>query len=151
MSNSVAGLSGGVSCPSEVRVVAVSESEGKKCCCLWLVGSAGGCLLLRPLVRLNLVSLSFPTSDPPLFVGRILSSYFLSAPVSRSTVVSFVLVWIQFELCWLGIFVNFFVDSLGWLLQGEFVVFPLEFLLNSHELFPLEFSNELGWFHDLSH
>ncbi len=36
---------------------------------------------------------------------------------------SFVLVWIQFELGQLGIFVNYFVDSLGWLLQGEFVVF----------------------------
>ncbi len=41
---------------------------------------------------------SFPTSDPPLFVGRTLSSSFPSAFVSRSTVVSFVLVWIQFEL-----------------------------------------------------
>ncbi len=65
--------------------------------------------------------------------------------------VSFVLVWIQFELGQLGIFVNSFVDSLGWLLQGEFFVFPLEFPLNSHELFSLEFPNELGWFHDLSH
>ncbi len=36
----------------------------------------------------------------------------------------FVLVWIQFELGQLGIFVNYFVDSLGWLLQGEFVIFP---------------------------
>ncbi len=42
-------------------------------------------------------------------------------------VVSFVLVWIQFELGQLGIFVNFFVDSLGWLLQGEFVIFPWSF------------------------
>ncbi len=41
--------------------------------------------------------------------------------------VSFVLVWIQFELGQLGIFVNSFVDSLCWLLQGEFVVFPWSF------------------------
>ncbi len=42
-------------------------------------------------------------------------------------VVSFVLVWIQFELGQLGIFVNTFIDSLDWLLQGEFVVFPWSF------------------------
>ncbi len=57
---------------------------------------------------------SFPTCNPP-------SSSFPSAFVSRNMVVSFVLVWIQFEL---GIFVNSFVDSLGWLFHGEFVVFP---------------------------
>ncbi len=38
---------------------------------------------------------------------------FPSAFVSRNTVLSFVLVWIQFELDQLGIFVNSFVDSLG--------------------------------------
>ncbi len=70
------------------------------------------------------VSFSFPTSGPSLFVGRTLSSSFPSAFVNQSTVVSFVLVWIHFELSQLGIFVNSFVDSLGWLLQGEFVVFP---------------------------
>ncbi len=43
---------------------------------------------------------------------------------------SFVLVWIQFELGQLGIFVNYFVDSLGWLLQGEFVVFGCRFRLS---------------------
>ncbi len=64
---------------------------------------------------------SFPTCDPPPFVRRTLSSSFPSAFVSRNMVVSFVLVWIQFEL---GIFVNSFVDSLGWLFHGEFVVFP---------------------------
>ncbi len=37
-----------------------------ECCSLWLIGSAGRCLLIQWLVRLNLVSLSFPTSDPPL-------------------------------------------------------------------------------------
>ncbi len=41
--------------------------------------------------------------------------------------VSFVPVWVQFELGQLGIFANSFVDSLGWLLQGEFVVFPWSF------------------------
>ncbi len=90
-----------------------SESKVKQCCFLWLIGSACRCLLIRILVRLNLVSLSFPTSDPPPFVGRTLSSSFQSAFVSRSTVVSFVLVWIQFDLGQLGIFVNSFVDSLG--------------------------------------
>ncbi len=85
----------------------------KECYSPWLVGSAGCCHLVRPLVRLNLVSLSFPTSDPPPFVGRTLSSSFPSAFVSRNTVVSFVLVWIQFELGQLGIFVNSFIDSLG--------------------------------------
>ncbi len=45
-----------------------SESKVKECCSLWLIGSAGLCLLVRLLVRLNLVSLSFPTSDPPSFV-----------------------------------------------------------------------------------
>ncbi len=49
--------------------------------------------------------------------------------------VSFVLVWIQFELGQLGIFVNSFIDSLGWLLQGEFVVFPW-----SCHLIPMSFS-----------
>ncbi len=44
--------------------------------------------------------------------------------MSQSTVVSFVLVWIQFELGQFGILVNYFVDSLGLLLQGEFVAFP---------------------------
>ncbi len=78
-----------------------------------LVGSACRCLLVRLLVRLNLVSLSFPTSDPPPFVGRNLSSSFPSAFVSRNRVVSFVLVWIRFKLGQLGIFVNSFVDSLG--------------------------------------
>ncbi len=42
-------------------------------------------------------------------------------------VVSFVPVWVQFELGQLGIFVNSIVDSLGWLLQGEFAVFPWSF------------------------
>ncbi len=101
-----------------------SESEVKECCFLWLIWSACRCLLVRLLVRLNLVSLSFPTSDPPLYVGRTLSSSFSSAFVSQSTVLSFVLVWIQFELGQLGIFVNSFVDSLDWLFQGEFVVLP---------------------------
>ncbi len=96
----------------------------KECCSLWLIGSTCRCLLVRLLVRLNLVSLSFPTSDPPLFVGRTLYSSFPSAFVSRSTVVSFFLVWIRFELSQLGIFVNSFIDSLGWLLHGEFVIFP---------------------------
>ncbi len=96
----------------------------KECCSPWLVGSAGHCHLVRLLVRLNLVSLSFPISDLPLSVGRILSSSFSSALVSRNTVVSFVPAWIQFELGQLGIFANFFIDSWGWLLQGEFVAFP---------------------------
>ncbi len=89
-----------------------SESEVKECYFLWLIWSACRCLLFRLLVRLILVSLSFPTSDPP-FLGRTLSSSFPSDFVSRSRVVSFVLVWIQFELGQLGIFVNAFVDSLG--------------------------------------
>ncbi len=89
--------------------------------------STGRCHLVRPLVRLNLVSLSFPISDLPPSVGRILSSSFSSALVSRNTVVSLVPAWVQFELGQLGIFANSFVDSLGWLLQGEFVVFPWSF------------------------
>ncbi len=97
-----------------------SESEVKECCFLWLIGSASRCLLVQRLDRLNLVSTYFPTSDP-------LSSSFPSAFVSRNTVVSFVLVWIQFDLCQLGIFVNYSIDSLGWLLQGEFVIFPWSF------------------------
>ncbi len=102
-----------------------SESEVKECCLLWLIWSACRCLLVQLLVRLNLDSLSFPTSDPPLFVGITLSSSFPSAFVKYEVrTVSFVLVWIQFELGQLGIFVNSFIDSLGWLLQGEFVVFP---------------------------
>ncbi len=85
----------------------------KEYCFLWLIGSAFRCLLVRLLVRLNLVSLSFPTSDPPPFVGRTPSSSYPSAFLSRNTLVSFVLVWIQFELGQLGIFVNSLVDSLG--------------------------------------
>ncbi len=100
-----------------------SESEVKQCCFLWLIGSSCRCFLVRQLVRLNLVSLSFPTSDPPPFVGRTLSPSFPSAFVSRSAVVSFVLAWIQFELRQFGVLVNYFVDSLGRLLQGEFVAF----------------------------
>ncbi len=65
----------------------------KECCSPWLVGSAGRC----NLVRLNLVSLSFPTSDPPPFVGRTPSS-FSSAFGSRNMVVFFVLVWTR-NLC----------------------------------------------------
>ncbi len=90
-----------------------SESQVRECCFQWLTWSACRCLLVRLLVRLNLVSFSFPTFNPSLFVGRSLSSSFPSAFVSRSTVVSFVLVWIQFELGQFGILVNSFVDSLG--------------------------------------
>ncbi len=90
-----------------------SESEVKQCCFLWLICSACHCLFVRQLVRLNLVSLSFPTSGPPLFIGRTLSSSFPSAFVSRNVVVFLVLVWIQFELGQFGILVNSFVDSLG--------------------------------------
>ncbi len=80
---------------------------------LWLICSACHCLSVRQLVRQNLVSLSFPTSDPPPFVGRTLSSSFPSAFVCQSAVVFLVLVWIQFELGQFGILVNSFVDSLG--------------------------------------
>ncbi len=90
-----------------------SESEVKQCCFLWLICLACHCLVVRQLVRLNLVPLSFSTSDPPLLVGRTLSPSFPSAFVSRSAVVFFVLVWIQFELGKFGILVNSFVDSLG--------------------------------------
>ncbi len=58
------------------------------------------------------------------------NAFILSFPsvfVSRSTVVSFVVVWIQFELGQFGILVNSFIDSLGFLLQGEFVAFPWSF------------------------
>ncbi len=60
----------------------------------------------------------FSHFDPPLFVGRTLSSLFPSAFVSRSTVVSFVLVWIQFELGQLGIFVNSFRRFIGLIAPG---------------------------------
>lgn len=95
-----------------------------RCCSLGYVESGGRCHLVRPLVRMNLVSLSLPTSGRPPFVGRTLSSSFSSALESRNKVKSFVLVWIPFELGQPGIFVSVFVDSLGWLLQGVFVVFP---------------------------
>ncbi len=90
------------------------------------------------LVRLNLVPLSFPTSGPPLFVGRTLSPSFPSASVSQNAVVFLVLVWIQFELGQLGILVTSFVDSLADCSRVSC-------------RFPLEFPYELGWFHDLSH
>ncbi len=45
--------------------VLISESEVKQCYFLWLICSACHCLLVQQLVRLNLVSFSFPTSDPP--------------------------------------------------------------------------------------
>ncbi len=39
-----------------------------------------------------------------------------------------------------------------WLVAPVWVChFPMEFPFNSHELFPLQFPNKLGWFHDLSH
>ncbi len=50
----------------------------KECCSPWLVVSTGRCHLVRPLVRLNLFSLSFLISDLPPSVGRILSSSFSS-------------------------------------------------------------------------
>ncbi len=62
--------------PLKLGCLLFSESEVKECCSLWLIGSACRCLLVRLLVRLNLVSLSFPTSDPAPFVGRTLSKYF---------------------------------------------------------------------------
>ncbi len=111
MSNSVAGFQVGFRVHLKLGGVLFSESEMKECCSLWLIGSACRCLLVQLLVRLNLVSLYFPTSHPPPFV-RTLSSSFPSAFVNRNTVVSFVLMWIRFELGQLGIFVNSFVDSL---------------------------------------
>ncbi len=48
-----------------------------------------------------------------VLVGRTLLPSFPSAFVSRSAVVYFFLVWIQFELGQFGILVNSFVDSLG--------------------------------------
>ncbi len=69
----------------------------------------------------------FSISDPPPFVGRTLSSSFPSDFVSQSAVMFLVLVWIQFAHGQFGILVNSFVDSLGWLLQGEFVAFPWSF------------------------
>ncbi len=47
------------------------------------------------------------------FVGRTLSSSFPSALVSRNTVGSFVLLWIQFKLGRLEIFVHSFIDYFG--------------------------------------
>ncbi len=104
-----------------------SESKVKRCCFLGLICSACHCRSVWQLVRLTLVRLSFPTSGPPLFVGRTLSPSFPSASVSQNAVVFLVLVWIQFEHGQLGILVTSFVDSLGWLLQGEFVAFPWSF------------------------
>ncbi len=57
---------------------------------------------------------------------------------------SFVLVWIQFELGQLGIFVNSFIDSLGLLLQGEFVVFPWSFYWIPTSFFLLSFQMSLA-------
>ncbi len=59
-------------------------------------------------------------------------------------VVSFVLVWIQFELGQLGIYVNSFVNFLGWLLQGEFVVFPWSFRWIPTSFFLLSFKMSLA-------
>ncbi len=141
MSTLLLGFQVGFRVPLKLVWLRFSESKVKECCSLWLVGSAGRCLLVRPLVRLNRVSLSFPISDPPI-VGRTLSSSFPSTLVSQNTVVSSVLVWIQFELGQLGIFVNSFVDSLGWLLQDEFVVFPWSFhwILKSVSLLSFQMS-----------
>ncbi len=58
--------------------------------------------------------------------------------------VSFVLVWIQFELGQLRIFVNSFVDSLGWLLQGEFVIFFWSFRWIPTSFFLLSFQMSLA-------
>ncbi len=56
--------------------------------------------------------------------------------------VSLVPVWVQFELGQLGNFANSFIDSLGWLLQGEFVVFPWSF-----RWIPMSFSLLSFWGH----
>ncbi len=100
----------------------------KECCSPWLVVSTGRCHLVRPLVRLNLVSLSFPISDLPPSVGRILSSSFSSVLVSRNTVVSLVPVWVQFELGQLGIFANSFV------FPWSFCWIPMSFFLLSFQM-----------------
>ncbi len=46
---------------------------------------------------------------------------------------------------------EFFHRFLGLIAPGWVCRFPLEFPLNSHEFFSLEFPNELGWFHNVSH
>ncbi len=125
--NSVVGFSGGVSCPSEVRVFTV----------LWEWGEA----VLFSVADLFSLSLPFcPTASQAesgfSFFSHFRSSFFRwknsfiifpSAFVSWNAVVFLVLVWIPLELGQFGILVNSFVDSLGWLLQGEFVAFPWSF------------------------
>ncbi len=125
--NSVAGFSGGVSGPSEVRVFTVLWEWGKGVLFSvadWVSWSLPSCATASQVESGFSFFSHFRSSS---FRWKTLSSSFPSALVSQNTVVSFVLVWIQFELGQLGIFVNSFVDSLGWLLQGEFVVYPWSF------------------------
>ncbi len=71
-------------------------------------------LVSRPSAsQANLGFLSFPTFILLFSLEETPSSSFPSSSVSRSAVVFFVLVWIQFELGQFGILVNYFVDSLG--------------------------------------
>ncbi len=125
--NSVSGFSGGVSCPSEVRVFTVLWEWGEQCCLLRLICSACHCLFVWQLVRLNLVPLSFPTSGPPLFVGRTLSPSFPSASVSQNAVVflflcGFSLNSVSLESWWL-------LSSIPWAdcSRVSFVAFPWSF------------------------
>ncbi len=113
--NSVAGFSGRVSYPSEVRVFIV----------LWEWGE-GVLFSVADWVSLSLPyrpTASQAESGFSFFSHFWSSSFrwknsFIIISISWNMVVSFVLVWIQFELGQLGIFVNSFVDSFGWLFQG---------------------------------
>ncbi len=144
--NSVAGFSGEVSCPSEVRVFTV----------LWEWGEA----VLFSVADLFSLSLSSLPTASQAESGFSFFSHFRSSSFRWKN--SFIIISISFcESMYGGVFCSC-VDSvwawsvwnLGeffrrflWLIAPGWVCrFPLEFPLNSHELFSLEFPNELGWF-----
>ncbi len=149
--NSVAGFSGGVSCPSEVRVFTV----------LWVWGEA----VLFSVA--DLFSLSLPSRPTPSQAesGFSFFSHFRSSSFRWKNY--FIILSISFcESKYGGVFCScvdsvwarsvwnlseFFCRFLGLIAPGWVYRFPLEFPLNSHELFSLEYPNELGWFHHLSH
>ncbi len=137
--NSVAGFSGGVSCPSEVRVFTV----------LWEWGEA----MLFSVANLFSLSLPFRPTASQAESGFSFFSHFRSSSFRWKN--SFIIISIIFCESKCGGVSCSCVDSVWarsvWNL-GEFFRWFLGLTAPGWVCrFPLEFPYELGWFHDLSH
>ncbi len=121
-----------------------------ECCSLWLIGSAGRCLLVKLLVRLNLVSFLFSLRILLLSLEELFHHNFHQ------------LLWVEIRWCLLFL-CGFSLSSAS--LESLLILwsinladcskvslsFSLGVSIESHELFLLEFPTKLGWFHNLSH